>query len=62
MLGAPKNHVKGSQAQDTQADVGRSSLGAALVSLLRVLLRDPQLWSGTLSAFHQANTQSDVRR
>jgi hypothetical protein len=30
MLGALKDHVKGSQAQDTQADVGRSSLEAAL--------------------------------
>jgi hypothetical protein len=62
MLGASKDHVKGSQAQDTPADVGRSSLEPALVSLLRVLVRYLQSWSGTVSAFNQADMQSDVRR
>jgi hypothetical protein len=61
-LDAPKDYVKDSQAQDTQADVGRSSLEPTLVSLLMVLVRDLQSWSGTLSAFHQADMQSDVRR
>jgi hypothetical protein len=59
---ALKDYVKGSQAQDTQADAGRSSLEPTLVSLLRVLVRNLQSWLSTLSAFHQADMQSDVRR